>query len=191
MTEAELRDWIQQPHLELASAVAERVKSHVKELAASGIVPYGYALLPGEPYHIDSITVVFNSDSDLEVEPDDKDYAEYRYSVEEWKNWRSNEFELADRLLADANRQYQSHCKAADPTGKLDLADEHQFTHDRALLDAIVSGMSIAKSAGVFTHPDPFLVVWISDSSHRIMPASVKALCSPKIAAEFMGFFGE
>jgi hypothetical protein len=171
----------------LIAAVTDGVRAHVAKLQPQEMKFYGYALLPGEPYDISSLVVATNSEGDIKVPPTDDQYRYYRFSVDEWMHWDHNEFVAAKALLTDANKRFAS---MHTPTlGNYEM-DEFEIAYSNGLLKALVSGLNIAKAAGVFGGKAPFLVVWISDSDETIMTESVKHLNAPAIANEFMAEFG-
>ncbi len=182
-----LRNWLAQPRTALIAAVAEGVLAHVAALHLSGTEFYGYALLPGEVYDIHNLVAVTNGDADIRVSPDDDQYRYYRYSVDEWAHLHHDRFAEANKLLADSNERFRSmHSKSAGDF----VMDEFELAHSDALLEAVVSGLSMAKHAGAFAGTEPFLAVWISDSGHSVMVDSVQRLNSEIVAGEFVAEFG-
>jgi hypothetical protein len=171
----------------VVAAVAEDVKRHVDSLFANQTEFYGYALLPGELYDIQSLVVVTNAESDINVPITDEQYRYYRFAVDEWTNWENNEFAIAGTLIAHATERFASmHEREGD---KFQM-DDCEIAFARGLLEALVSGLDAAKSAGAFGDTEKFLVVWISDSDEPAMFESVTRLNSPEVAAEFAAEFG-
>jgi hypothetical protein len=182
-----LRKWLAQPRPELVTALADGVRAQVATPRSRGIDFYGYALLPGEPYDIQSVVAVTNTEADISVPPTDDQYLYYRYSVDEWANWDHDGFAAANALLVDANDRFKSmHSKDSDDC----VMDEFEIAHANALLDAVVRGLQAAKQTGAFLVVEPFLAVWISDSDHQIIFESVRRLNSQVVAEEFMREFG-
>ena len=68
--------------------------------------------------------------------------------------------------------------------------DEYEILHSDALLEAIIRGLEIASHNGVFGRKNPFLVVWISDSDHKITNESVHRLNYQAITRDFIAEFG-
>lgn len=181
--DAMLRNWLSQARTELISAIAQSIANHVSELNSQGIDFYGYALLPGEPYDINSIVVVFNRESDIEVSSEHEAYRYYKYGVDEWSHWAYDEFDTVNKLLEEANAEFSSmHTSDEDNY----IMDEYEILHSDALLEAIVRGLEIASHNGVFGTKNPFLVVWISDSDHKITNESVSRLNSEIVTRDFM-----
>lgn len=148
---------------------------------------YGYALLPREPYDISSIVAAYNCEADIKVPRDHQQYQYYRYSVDEWAHWDHQRFEAANRLLTEANHRFASmHTKEEGDY----VMDEFEIAHSDSLLEGILQGLDTVRAEGVFGTPAPFLAMWISDSGHAIMEASVRRLNSEAIAREFMAEFG-
>jgi hypothetical protein len=182
-----LQKWLAEPRTALITAVADGVRSHVGTLRSRGIEFYGYALLPGEPYDIQSLVAVTNAEADIKVPPSDSQYNYYRYCVEEWVRWEYEGFAAANALLVEADEVFRSmHSK---PDGDFRL-DEFEIAHVNILLDSIVQGLQAAKASGVFGGSKPFLVVWISDSNHKIMTESVRRLNPTEVATDFAREFG-
>lgn len=170
----------------MVAAVAAGVRSHVAVLKELGVEFYGYALLPGEPYKIDRLAVVTNTDSDVKVARSHAQYSYYRYCVEEWKRWERDQFALANKALAAANQIFASiHTREVNSY----IMDDYEMAHSDALLDAIVCGLDEGRAAGAFGDGEPFLVVWISDSGHSIIRESVRRLNAPGVAETFMSVF--
>jgi hypothetical protein len=182
-----LTKWLAEPRPELVAAVTEGVRSHVASLRSRGIEFYGYALLPGEPYDIRSLVAVANTEADIKAPRTDSLYGYYRYSVDEWAHWERDRFMAADGLMAEANQRFRTLHTRADGDRRM---DEYELAHADALLDAIVSGLRAARDGGAFCDADPFLVVWISDSGHRIMAESISRLNPTAVAREAKREFG-
>lgn len=182
-----LRKWLAEPRPALVTAVAEGVRAHVESLRSRGIEFYGYALLPGEPYDIHSLVAVTNTQDKIKVPSGDTQYRYYRYCVDEWAYWDHDGFTAVNKLLLEANERFRSLHTSTDDDF---VMDEFEVTHANALLDAIVRGLEAAKAGGIFGVSEPFLVVWISDSGHKIMVESVRRLSSDPVAREFIQEFG-
>lgn len=177
-----LQKWLDEPRHALIAAVAQGVHKHVGELRSRGIEFYGYALLPGEFYRLQQIVAVANTDVEIKVSREDRQYCYYRYCVDEWAHWEYDGFAAANALLVEANGQFKSlHSKAEDDF----RMDEFEIAHANVLLYSVVKGIETAKMEGAFADREPFLVVWISDSGHEIMVDSVKRLNPPALTAEF------
>jgi hypothetical protein len=184
---APLKKWLAEPRTALAEAVAAGVHTHVGRLRSRGTRIDGYALLPGEPYELGNLVVVVNSEEDIRIPNTDPRYAERRYHVDEWDHWEHGEFSSANLKLAELNQRFEIMSAPLQNEGaKLDLA----ILHDNASFDAIVSGLETARVTGAFGDVPPFLVVWISDSSHHIIYESVRRLNSREVADEFDRLFG-
>jgi hypothetical protein len=56
------------------------------------------------------------------------------------------------------------------------MMDDFEIAHSDSLLEAMLCGLEAAKTEGVFGTPEPFLVMWISDSGNDIMTKSVRRL---------------
>jgi hypothetical protein len=69
-----LQKWLAEPRTALLSVVGQDVRAHVGALRSRGIEFCGYALLPGEPYDIHSLSAVANGEADIEVPPTDARY---------------------------------------------------------------------------------------------------------------------
>lgn len=182
-----LRKWLAEPRSELANAVADCVCMHVAALKSRGFTPYGYALLPGEPYDIHSVVAVYNGEADIEVARNDGQYRYYRYCVDEWAHWDHDGFAAANGLLAKSNEQFATLHVKDDANC---VMDEFEIAHSKLLFEAVVRGLEIAKSRNAFGGAEPFLVVWISDSSHTIMVESAQRLNSQSVAKQFKAEFG-
>lgn len=186
MNKAALRKWLAEPRTALVTAVAQGVRDHVVSLKARGITFYGYALHPGEPYHVASIVGVTNRVADIKVPRGDSQYPYYRFCIDEWENWDHDQFGAANVLLKQANERFASMHTKEDPS---DFSmDEFQLTHTRGLLKAIVDGLAKAKKEGAFGRQEPFLIVWIDDSA-KTMFTSVRRLNSKEVYQTFKKVF--
>ena len=182
-----LQKWLAEPRSALVAAVAEGVRAHVDALQSRGIEFYGYALLPGEPYDIHGLVAATNTEADIKVSPGDGQYRYYRYSVDEWAHYDHAGFVAANALLVEANKQFKSmHSKADDDY----MMDEYEVAHAKVLIDSIIQGIEAAKTSGVFGASEPFLVVWVSDSSPEVMVESARRLNTTVVATEFLREFG-
>ncbi|RBP46602.1 uncharacterized protein DUF4303 [Roseimicrobium gellanilyticum] len=182
-----LQRWLSEPRTELIQAVAEGIRIQVETLRARNIDFYGYALLPGEPYQIDSIVAVANTEADIKAPRTDRLHRYYRFGVDEWAHWDYDGFVAANALLVEANEHFKSmHRRAEDNC----VMDDYEVAHSDALLDALVQGLESARAGGVFGGSEPFLLVWISDSGHEIMMKSARRLNSATVAQEFIAEFG-
>ncbi len=181
-----LSKWLSQERTELILAIAQSISNHVSLLNSQGIDFYGYALLPGEPYDINSIVVAFNRESDIQVSSEHEEYRYYKYSVDEWSHWVYDGFDTVNKLLEEANAEFSSmHTKDENNY----LMDEYEILHSDVLLEAVVRGLEIASHNGAFGTKNPFLVVWISDSDHKIINESVHRLNSQAVTRDFMAEF--
>lgn len=187
MDEAALRRWLANPVPALASAVADDVGAHVDTLKSGGVEFYGYALLPGEPYDVRTISAVTNRDTDIKVVATDKRYRYYRFGVMEWKHFHRGGFVAANALLTEANKQFAALHTEADDDYRM---DEFEIKYSQTLLQAIMLGLELAKKNGAFGDREPFLAVWIMDSRHPIIAESVRRLNSKVVVQEFMAEFG-
>ncbi len=157
------------------------------KLRSLGIQFYGYALLPGEPFDINSIVAVANTEARIKVPHTDGQYRYYRYCVDEWEHWEREGFDKANALLVEANTKFKSMHSKEDGDCRM---DEFEKAHSDALLDAVVRGLEVAKNVGAFGESEPFLAVWIADSDHEILPKSVRRLNSELITRDFLLEFG-
>jgi hypothetical protein len=115
----------------------------------------------------------------------DDEYSYYRLCVDEWEIWDHDQFRAANALLETANEQFASlHTK--DPSDY--TMDKFELAHSKALLDAILGGLWIAKKEGVFGGQKPFLAVWIQDSGNTMFK-SVRRLNSKAVYQEFKKVF--
>lgn len=169
----------------LIEAICAGVHEHIASLRARGIDFHGYALLPGEVDNLHDIVAVSSSLGDVPVPPEDSQYNYYRFSVDEWKNWHSDGFSAANRILLEANRRFTT-----AHVGPGLVMDEVQVAFANGLLDTILCGFEQAKQLGTFGEIVPFLVIWISDSSCEIIAESVRRLNRRDVAADFMAEFG-
>lgn len=171
----------------LITAVVEDVRNHFARVAATGREIYGYALLPGEFYDIQSIVVATNSETEIKVPFSDDLYRYYRYSVDEWMNYDHNEFAKTNSVLSEANEQFRGqHTREAESF----QMDECEVAFANGVLEALVDGLDAAKTAGAFGDKERFLVVWIPDSDVPIMSESSRRLNSVAVAADFSAEFG-
>jgi hypothetical protein len=185
MNEA-LTKWLSEPRTALTTAVTDCVRDHFASLRKQGIRPYGYALLPGEPYDLHRVVAAYNCEADIKVPVGEKMYRYYRYSVDEWVHYVHDGFDRANQCLVDANAEF-TYMHEDDGDG---VMDDFEIAHSRALLEAILKGFEAAKCAGVFGVPEIYLAIWISDSGHEIMAQSVRRLNTPTVVKEYLAEFG-
>lgn len=185
-TNEALTKWLSEPRTALTKAVTECVGDQVANLRKQGVNPYGYALLPGEPYDLHSVVATYNCESDVKVPVGDKLYRYYRYSVDEWLHYIHDGFDRANQCMVDANAEFAA-MHVDDGDG---VMDDLEIAHSRALLEAILKGLEAAKHAGVFGEPVIYLAMWISDSAHEIIGQSVRRLNSANVVQEFRAEFG-
>jgi len=187
-----LKTWLAQPHAALANAVANDARAHVQAMKSQGIDFYGYALLPGEIHNLHRIVAATNIAADLEALRKDKVYRDcsdryLKYCVDEWQHFEHDAYQSANTLLAAAHETFRSmHSK---PDGVLRM-DDDEIAHANRLLAAILRGLEIAKARGDFGAAEPFLALWVSDSSQGISLESVRRLNSQAVANEFLSEFG-
>ena len=181
-----LTKWLSEPRAALTKAVTECVRDHFATLRKQGVKPYCYALLPGEPYDIQSVVAAYNCESDIKVPLGDKLYRYYRYSVDEWVHYVHDGFDRANQCIVNANAEFAA-MHVDDGDG---VMDDFEIVHSRALLEAILKGFEAAKVGGVFEEPKIFLAIWVSDSDHEIMAKSVRRLNSDAVVKEYMAEFG-
>jgi hypothetical protein len=180
-----LTKWLAEPRTALTQAVTECVRNHVAGLHNQGIKPYGYSLLPGEPYDLHSVVAAYSCESEIKVPVGDKMYRYYRYSVDEWLHYIHDGFDRANQCMVDANAEFAA-MHEGDGDG---VMDDFEIAHSRALLEAILKGLEAAKNAGYFG-PEIYLAMWISDSGHEIMAQSVRRLNTPAVIKEYTAEFG-
>ncbi len=185
MNEA-LKKWLSEPRTALTKAVTDCVRDHIVSLRNQGIRPYGYALLPGEPYDLHSVVAAYNCETDIKVPIGGNMYRYYRYSVDEWLHYVHEGFDKANQCMVDANAEFADMHKGEGDG----VRDDFEIAHSRALLEAILQGFEAAKSAGVFGVPEVYLAMWIPDSGHEIMAKSVRRLNAPAVVKEYMAEFG-
>lgn len=181
-----LRAWLSEPRTSLTEAVDAGIRAHVESLYAAGQNFYGYALLPGENYDINSIVSAISSDDSITVPDTDSAYGYYRYGVHEWRDWHHNGFQRANGVLSELNAQFKSmHSK---PPGDYAM-DEFEIAYSDGLLAAILGGFELAKASGIFASSVSFLAIWICDSDHSVMTQSVQRLNSTDVTSAFMKEF--
>ncbi len=186
MNSESLRAWLSEPRTSLSEAVRAGILAHVESLYAAGQNFYGYALLPGESYDINSIVSAISSDDNISVPDTDPAYGYYRYGVHEWRDWYHDGFQKANEVLSELNAQFESmHSKTPGDYAM----DEFEIAYSDGLLAAILSGLELAKASGIFASSVSFLAIWICDSSHEIMTQSVQRLNSDDVVSAFMKEF--
>jgi hypothetical protein len=101
-----LTKWLSEPRTALTKAVTDCVRDHFTSLHKQGIRPYGYALLPGEPYDLHRVVAAYNCETDIKVPVGDKLYRYYRYSVDEWVHYVHDGYDRANQCMVDANVEF-------------------------------------------------------------------------------------
>jgi hypothetical protein len=184
-TEA-FRKQLAEPRADVAAAVAEDVRRHVAALRARGVDFYGYAVLPGVEDEILDLVAVVNTEADIPLPPTDKSYLHYRYEADEWQHWEYDAFPTANRLIAEANERFRAMYPDAG-------YDEETYALEVALaeslLESVVRGLEAARNGGAFGDEPPYMVVWFTDSNHRIAGESLVRLNAAEVAAEARHLF--
>jgi hypothetical protein len=191
----ELKTWLRRDQTDLVKAVAREIGEHVASLKAERIRFYGYALNPGVLSDISSIVSIYNCPSDIKVEPDDEEYDQFKYAVDEWEHWYHDGFPETNELLRAANEQFSVlHKKDTDDF----MMDEFQLEHSNSLLLSILSGFESCQKSGSFDNGErPFLAIWFSDTPmlvddpDDIVCKSIKRLNTKSVADKVLDLFAE
>jgi hypothetical protein len=180
-----LNEWLSTERTELKNSIKTAIKNHIKILTSENPDLYGYALLPGEPYEVESLVVAWNRLSDIK-----EDTIYYRYSVDEWEIFDHTSLESVTPIIAELNQKFLS-MHATDPD-EFEL-DEFQIAHIAAYNYVFITALKELKSEGVFHfgNTDLFVVIWYSDSAEELIFESVKELNSSEVFNSFMQEFGE
>ncbi|MGY8769443.1 MAG: DUF4303 domain-containing protein [Pirellulales bacterium] len=171
-----MQEWLDQDDAELLKSIKSEIRTHVAKLQARGDQFYGYAVLPGVPYEVTSLIVIFNRESDLDPEKGNETF--YRYAVDEWANYEHEVFANSNKLIASRNSVFNELLEKIDPYDF--SADDFEVAHVDKLHGTILKAMDELRLDGLFDN-DAFLVMWISDSGHEIMGKSVKRLNSESV----------
>jgi hypothetical protein len=68
--------------------------------------------------------------------------------------------------------------------------DAVEIEYSNILLNSLLEGLKASRKLNVFgPNVDPFLVIWISDSKHKIMKESVSQLNSSHVSNEVKAAF--
>ncbi len=150
---------------------------------------YGYALLPGPPGNIPGLVSAYVTESQIADKIDDKYYTYYRYSVDEWKNYRNKSFERTNAEFKKINKSFKTnHVKIGNDF----RLDESEILHACNLYNAILTAFKNTKNK-VFgkngIEHSLFMAIWVSDSSLPILHESVKVLNSKALYDEFNKLF--
>jgi hypothetical protein len=183
--EKELREWLKRERLELLDSLKVAIRKHLANLRPRYPDLYGYALLPEDACEVQYINAAWNWKSNIK-----KNTVYYRYSVDEWPQ----DYEMlkpVHSLLSDLNRQFEE----LHPERERDdlLYDDYEIAHRQAYHDVFLKALLELKGEGVFNFAkaEPYLAIWIPDSTHKIMGVSVMALNSPAVVNEYASEFGK
>lgn len=183
--ETKLREWLKRDRLELLNSLKVAIRKHLAHLKPLHPDLYGYALLLEDTCKVQSVGAAWNWTSNIK-----KNTPYYRYSVDEWaQDFRA--LKSVDPLLNDLNRQFdQLH---PEPDRDDLLYDDYEIAHRQAYHDVFLKALLELKSDGAFNFPttEPYLAIWIPDSTHKIMGVSVMALNPPAVVKEYEGEFGK
>ncbi len=183
MNEDTLKSWLATKRADLKDAVKIAVSLHVEKLKSQYKDLYGYAILPGEPYEVNSLVAVFNRESEVK-----ENSAYYRYSVDEWENWDQDALASVTPLIDKLNERFRS-LHTSDPESF--EMDEYEIAHISCFHSTFLSALQELNDENVFDiGGENFVAIWISDSDHDIIFKSVCAMNSDKIVKEFMDEFG-
>ena len=190
MDEKQLAAWAPRARPELSEAVAADIRDHFTAIPSRGDV-YGYAILPGDPttstHGIGPLVAAYNRTGDIGVGPDEREFAYYKYCVDEWQHRDQGRFPRSDSVLASLNARFAAAHRTDADDFEID-ATETAFA--RSLLNAILDGVATAKAAGLFGQGLEYLAIWVSDSNHPILEESVCRLNPSAVVEEFLGEFG-
>ncbi len=164
----------------LRTAIVADIKRHVVSLRQSGVVFYGYAVLPPDYYTAfdpTTLAVAFNCESD--IDPGNCGAPYYRYSVDEWKNYVHAGFDAVNREL-----------KALLTTTRSASDDSIDDVFVDSVYEAVLNAMLKLRNGNTFDGV-PYLIVWLPNSGASILNRSAKSLNAPEIYSEFAAEFGE
>lgn len=187
MNFSELKNFLEEVRPRIIEAVTDDACSHFATLLENGTEFYGYAVLPGDPFDIHELVAVTNALSEIKVSAESSQYRYYRYSVDEWSHWHRGQFAASSLILADASRKF-----AAAHTGQNGnySRDEIELAYCEGLLEAITTGIEMAKESSTFPQGKVFFAVWVSDTGSDTVSTSVRRLNSPGVTAEYLKEFG-
>ncbi len=185
MPKDDLNAWLKTADLELTSVVKQEVRQHLASIGSAKDL-YGYAILPGESYHVHGMLAAYHCESDITEENADSTY--FRYSVDEWAHYDHDAFPKSNALLEQRNAHFESLHVKADPDDY--VMDETQIAHVDRLRQAIMAALVELKREGALGGDERFTVVWVPDSIDDIIFHSAKALNAIDVYDEFMSEFG-
>lgn len=152
----------------LKSLITKAIKQHIFEIKSQSPDLFGYALVPGEPYEINSLFPISVNHSNFEDI--------ISYSPNEWPHCH-DDFNEVVACLEELNTEFrQIHQPVNTDDCEIDNVEQTFINHFHQV---VLSALSDLKQEGVFNvnGKDVFVLIWFSDQGiEGIIEDSVKQL---------------
>ena len=170
--------------------LADDLRRHVGTLARDKVDFYGYAILAEDYGTITyddppSIVVAYNCESNIAEANADSAY--YRFSPDEWENYVHTGFDKTNLAIRTVYEEFLAEFYK-DPDDQICNNNRGAF-FDRAHR-AYLEALKQSRAERIFPS-NVFLVIWISDSSYKIMDESALVLNSPDVYTLYSSEFEE
>jgi Domain of unknown function (DUF4303) len=174
--------WNSNNWIEFENILKISVETNVNKIKSGNSDLYGYAILPGETYEVNSICSVFHNLSHLQ-----SDKIIYKYIVDDWRNYdyETDFFEALNPIIFELNKEFRVlHPK--NPDVFLMTDDEIKFIEKfHIIILSVLKELKEESELFKFRSGESFILIWISDSNSDIIFQSVEELNSKEIVNKF------
>ena len=177
--------WFLNAQKDLKNILKNEMRKHIIELKEEYDDLYGYAILPGESYEVNTLVVAYNRVSDIKEES-----AYFRYSIDEWENWDHNALASINSRIKEINDNFYSW---HPENSKSIYLDKIKQSHISSFHEIILSALKDLAEEDLFdfgSH-ERFIAIWISDSNSEIIKKSIRELNTEKVIKEYFEEFEE
>lgn len=177
--------WYLNAQKDLKNVLKNEIRKHIMKLKKKYPDLYGYAILPGESYEVNTLVVVYNRVSDIKEEA-----AYFRYSIDEWENWDHNALASINSQIKEINDNFRSWHPDNSKNISLDIIEQY---HISSLHEIILSALKDLVEEDLFDFgiQERFIAIWISDSDSEIKVRSIRELNTEKVIKEYLEEFEE
>lgn len=203
MNPNQFKNWLADDEPLLIEAVVGDAERNIQEIQSQGNTIFGYSILPPDYYtqpDPSTIYVAYNLDESILVAGDTAERT--GYIVNEWQNMVHDGFDAANLELNKILTKFRKNHSKPEPEivfdehGQVTLESLERFITDdlenlyvSKVNRSILAAMMRLKESGVF-NSDPFLEVFVFESSCEIVNTSAKLLNSSAHYANYLRAMG-